>query len=593
MYLTHADLSKYWVVDVEADSLKPSRIWVVCVQNVATLETAYFRDRTSFRAWLDAHRDSYLVGHNAISFDVPVLNRLWNAEIATTRVVDTLVLSYLYDPSMAGGHGLEAWGIRLKIFKGDFSDFSQYSEEMLKYCQQDVWLTLNVFLRLTARMRKRGFSERSCRLEHEIRVVVDKQQENGFYFDIRAATSLYQELRGGEERLAVPIRELFPARLVSQGSYQYRLKADGTPFASYQRHLDRYAHLKHGDDGTYEVFELEDFNLGSPKQRVERLISLGYKPTKFTPTKQPKVDEESLVQFAEASGHEAVRALAEWLVYNGRANMINTWLNAVDRTDSRMHGRVFTCGAGTRRMRHANPNTANIPGNEARFGHECRALWGVADATTRRLVGYDAKALEMRCFGHYLNNPDAARLYVEGDPHSVNAASLEIERRVVKTIFYAFLYGASDGKLQASAGKSKGWGKWARAKLLETTPGLKKLVDQVQAEFNNGGFIETIDGGYVRCPSEHAALNYKLQSAGGIVMKQASIFIDRRVIERGIDSLKVGDIHDEGQHDVCVKEAEEFGELAVQAIRDAGEELGFRVPLDGDYKIGTNWAQTH
>lgn len=143
-----------------------------------------------------------------------------------------------------------------------------------------------------------------------------------------------------------------------------------------------------------------------------------------------------------------------------------------------------------------------------------------------------------------------------------------------------------------TGGHNARWGKNARGLLIDKTPGLKELVALVQEE-QASGLLETIDGGKIRCPSPHAALNYKLQSAGGIVMKQASIFIDERVQEKGLDAPKVGDIHDEGQHDVAKMDAEEFGSLAVQSIRDAGEELGFSVPLDGEYKVGLSWAETH
>lgn len=127
---------------------------------------------------------------------------------------------------------------------------------------------------------------------------------------------------------------------------------------------------------------------------------------------------------------------------------------------------------------------------------------------------------------------------------------------------------------------------------MKTTPGLQRAIDEAQAE-QQSGWIETIDGGYVRCLSQHAALNSKLQSAGGITMKVASIILDRWCTEKGIDQLKVGDIHDEGQHDVAVGDADEFGRLAVNAIIAAGEELGFRVPLNGDYKVGLGWHETH
>ena len=112
----------------------------------------------------------------------------------------------------------------------------------------------------------------------------------------------------------------------------------------------------------------------------------------------------------------------------------------------------------------------------------------------------------------------------------------------------------------------------------------------MQAE---GFWIQTIDGGYVYCEPEHARINYKLQSAGAIVMKQTSIFMRERIRQRGLDAKKVGDIHDEGQLDCAKRDAQEVGKLCVQAIRDAGEELNFRVPLDGSYAIGQSWAQTH
>lgn len=598
MYLNHVDLSKYWVIDIEADDLAATRIWCIVCQNVGTGEVVIFRpsDLSRFRDFVLAHPDCYWVGHNALSFDVPTLNRLLGTSIPFDRVVDTLVLSYLYHPRMPGGHSLEAWGERLKEQKGDFHDFSQFTEEMLEYCIQDVKVCATLFRRLTARMRSRGFSERSCKLEHEIRVVVDEQQTNGFYFDAENAGKLLDHLREAADGLAGPIRELFPRELQHAGTYKYRLKKDGDPVSSYLRHLERYPRVDLKGD-VYDVYDWFDFNIGSPKQRVDKLLSLGWKPQKFTKKGFPQVDEESLLDFHSKSGLPEIKAIADWLVLTGRANMVQTWLNALG-SDSRIHGRVLTCGAGTRRMTHNNPNTANIPKASAKvpYGHECRSLWTV-QGPDRCLVGYDAKGLEMRMFAHYLNNPEAAALYVSGDPHQVNADLLGIDRDPVKNVFYAFLYGAADPKLGwtgntslVSKKEQRKFGAWIREQLVEKTPGLQELVRLVQAE---GVWIECIDGGYVQCEAEHARINYKLQSAGAIVMKQTGIFIRERLNERGLDAKKVADIHDEGQLDCAKRDAQEVGKLCVQAIRDAGEELNFRVPLDGSYAIGRSWAETH
>lgn len=590
---------KHWIIDIETDDLKATRIWCIVVENAVTDEEIVFTPDTinRFPDWYAAHRDDYLVGHNACSFDVPTLNRLLNLSIPLDRVVDTLVLSYLYDPRMVGGHSLEAWGERFKYPKIDFHDFAAFSDEMLTYCKQDVKLTKRLYARLTERMRKRGFSEKSAEIEHKIRVVVNKQQTNGFFFDTGSAKLLRSELDAKRSSLEIPIRELFPPTLDVVGTYKYRLTKSGTPHAVYLKHLDKFPKIEHDvENGTYDVYDWVEFNIGSPVQRVRKLLSLGWVPQKFTDKGNPQVDEESLLDFYNKSGQDEIKAIADWLVLNGRISMIDTWLGCV-QDDQRIHGRVFTCGAGTRRMTHNTPNTANIPkaSKKVPYGYECRSLWTVPSG--RRLVGYDAKSLEMRMFAHYLGDEETAKLYIYGDPHQVNADLLGIERDPVKNVFYAFLYGAADPKLGwtgntslVSKREQKAFGKQIRQQLVSKTPGLDRLVKMVQAE---GVFIQCIDGGYVRCEPEHARINYKLQSAGAIVMKLASIFIDQRIQERGFDALKVGDIHDEGQLDVAERDADEVGKLCVQAIRDAGEELNFTVPLDGDYKVGKSWAETH
>jgi DNA polymerase I-like protein with 3'-5' exonuclease and polymerase domains len=80
-------------------------------------------------------------------------------------------------------------------------------------------------------------------------------------------------------------------------------------------------------------------------------------------------------------------------------------------------------------------------------------------------------------------------------------------------------------------------------------------------------------------------------------MKKALILLDRHLrIEGWVknkDYAFVANIHDEFQTEVVPDRAERFGHLAVRAIVKAGEDLGMRCPLDGEFKIGDNWAETH
>jgi DNA polymerase I len=608
------DFHKYWYIDVEANSLWPSRLWMMCASRMDSEDVTSFVGHSEIKRFFDelqgAGTEVYFLGHNSISYDAVHLRRLVDAPTTTSRVVDTLVLSYLYDPALTGGHSLAAWGERLGDSKGHFDDWSGYSPEMDKYCQQDVRLGKKVAKALWARMRRMGFSELSCEIEHEIREVVDEQQRNGWYFDIPGAQSLVSQLRFEQAGLEGPIHELFPPRLEIQGTYQRRTTKDGGDFASYVRHLGTYPELRDNGDGTYSTLDWESFNIGSPKQRVDRLLGLGWEPTEFTPKTEkggggfPKVDEESLLAFAESSGRPEAKAIAEWLVLQGRASMIDGWLNNVNYDDHCMHGFILTCGATTRRMTHFSPNTANIPKakKKVKYGIECRRLWQARP--NRREVGYDASGLEMRMFAEYLANDEATLLFTTGDPHLLNTRNLglpdEMRDLTVKNGFYAYLYGAGDPKLGVTLkpelrGREQGaYGKQARAILEKGTPGLARLVGSIEDEFRGtGGLLRTIDGGFVRCHSKSAALNYKLQSAGAIVMKKAAIIARNEILRRGFDAFFVGNIHDEGQLDASTSAAEDVGQLCVKAIASAGEAIGFRVPLTGQYKVGLNWADCH
>lgn len=604
---------KYYYIDIETELIPPEgsqaikTVWMMCASNFASDEVLSLVGHKQIQEFFDELGDQevYFVGHNALSFDGPVTARLVNGRASVSNTVDTLVLSYLYDPGLPGGHSLEAWGERLKDPKGDFHDFSCYTQEMDKYCQQDVRLGKKVAKALWQRMLRQSFSELSCEIEHQIREVLDEQQQNGWYFDIPGAQALVSHIRAEQAALEGPIRELFPPELRVQGTYVRRWKKDGSELAVYLRHSAEYPQIHDNGDGTYSTLDWVEFNIGSPKQRVERLLSLGWEPETFTEKGFPQVDEESLLAYAELSGRPEVQAIAEWIVLQGRATMIEGWLNNVNYDDNCMHGRVFTCGARTRRMTHSSPNTANIPKAKKRvkYGIESRSLWRARPGRVE--VGFDASGLELRMFAEYLNDPVATALYTEGDPHMFNTRLLEepdeYRDTIVKNVIYCMLYGGQDPKLGKTARPSltnkadmRAHGKWVRSRLEDGIPGFKQLTAKVQDEFKHmGGMIKTIDGGFVRCHGAHAALNYLLQSAGAIVMKVTVILANREIKRRGLDAFFVGNIHDEGQLDCSEADADEVGEICVQAIEDAGIYLGFKVPLTGAYKVGANWAMCH
>ncbi|RPH38699.1 MAG: DNA polymerase, partial [Planctomycetota bacterium] len=186
------------------------------------------------------------------------------------------------------------------------------------------------------------------------------------------------------------------------------------------------------------------------------------------------------------------------------------------------------------------------------------------------------------------------------DMHSINAAAIGCSREVAKVFFYAMIYGSGDMNLGVILGlsgkKAAAAGKAARARLMKAVPALGKLVEAVKKAVARG-YIVGLDGRRLVARAENAALNTLLQSAGAVQMKRGLVILvdacEHRGWEFGRQYAVTGRIHDEWQTNVYPDLAEEFGQKAVSAIRLAGEYYDFRCPLDGQFKVGNTWKETH
>lgn len=606
MYLDWiSDPRDYFAVDIETDDLNATVIWVMCWENIRTGEQGTCTSYDEIRNFFQQTAGSVYVGHNILKFDAPVLNRLAGLRLGISRLVDTLVLSTLYNPSIPDGHSLDSWGQRIGYPKGVFNDWSHLSEEMIVYCRQDVKVTAELFRRITKVLNKIGFSERSCYIQHHITTILERQHKNGFEFDAERAMVLYQQLRRREEDLMGDVRKVFPPErkyVATRNKY----KKDGTPTKIYLQDQQRYVIQECNEPNSYMAFEDVEFNLGSYAQRTQRLLDLGWVnlPDEVTKGGNPKPFDKgdlvpSLKQFLEDNPVPEVEFIAKWMSVNGRANMVNNWLENWNEDDGRIHGKLFV--ADTLRFRHQAPNTANIPavrvskagdvlrGDDGDWTYEARDLWVARPG--RVLVGTDAAGLELRMLAHYLNREDFTDGVVNGDPHQSNADLAGVTRPQAKTLIYACLYGAQGPKIAKTLGISVPEGKAIREQFLEKL-GIADVMQGAMDEQRKGR-VWLVDGAGVICPSPHAALNYKLQGGGARVMALGAIFLERHIRRVGLDSLKVGDIHDEWQYDVHPSCAAEHGRLAIQSIREAGEELNLNVPLDGTSKEGLTWARTH
>jgi DNA polymerase I-like protein with 3'-5' exonuclease and polymerase domains len=194
---------------------------------------------------------------------------------------------------------------------------------------------------------------------------------------------------------------------------------------------------------------------------------------------------------------------------------------------------------------------------------------------------------------HYMKDDDYVREVCEGDIHTKNqiAAGLQ-ERAQAKTFIYALLYGAGPAKIGAIVSGGAKEGQRLIDSFLDNTPSLKTLRSKVE-RLAEKGTLPGLDERQLHVRSAHAALNTLLQSAGAIVMKQALILLNKKIQKEKLNAHFVANVHDEIQMEVSEKDADKIGQMAIDAIKEAGEAFNLRCPLTGEYKVGYNWSETH
>ena len=513
---------------------------------------------------------SEFIGHNIIGFDAPVIKKVLGVDLFKIgKVTDTIILSRLFNPVREGGHSLKAFGLKFGYKKFDFDDFTKFSQEMLRYCIRDVKLLIQVYTLLNR--QGVNFSKESIELEHEVAKIIEQQVSNGFLLDQEKAHLLLARLQQRVDEVQTRVRETFvPLKIETTFTPKVNNKARG-----YVKGIP------------FTKVKYQEFNLGSRQQIGERLINLGWKPKKFTDKGHVIVDEKVLSEIKDIPEAELIK---EFLLLQKRVAMIESWIEAV-REDGRVHGKVITNGAITSRMSHSSPNMAQVPAVYSPYGKDCRELWVVPSGY--KLVGVDASGLELRILSHYMNDKEYINEVINGDIHSTNQTLAGLETRdIAKTFIYAFIYGAGNKKLGTICGRSESYGREIKNRFLKRLPSLAKLRTRVELAVKKG-WLKGLDQRKLIIRQKHSALNTLIQGGGAIAMKKALVILSNYISQYKIDAIPVVNVHDEFQYQVKEEQADRFGILAVKSIVDAGDQLGLRCSLNGEYKIGNNWKETH
>ena len=523
-----------------------------------------------------------LVGHNIIGYDIPTLNKLSIIHInSSIRLIDTLILAKLayYDKDKSWSHSLDAYGERLGEKKGSYNDWSRYTKEMEEYCKQDVKVTYKLYQHL--KRKTSWLPETALLLEQNVQKVVTQQYIAGWRFDVKKARRLHVELVEEKEKAEEHLWAVFKPLYMPDG----KVKVPKKPFK------------RNGITtlGPHQPIKLTSFNPGSGNHIVWWVQQLyGKQQWILTEKGNPRTDGETLQE--QFGDKEWAAPLLHYLEVNKLLGQLaegdKAWLKQL--RGERIHGGADILGAVTGRFTHSNPNLAQVPSVRAYKGKETRSLFTVREGY--KLVGADASGLELRTLSHYIARYDDGkygRTVLEGDIHTANQEAAGLPTRdTAKTFIYAFLYGAGDAKIGSIVGGSSKEGAILKKRFLAKTEGLTGLINDVKGAAKKK-WIKGISGRRLLIRSPHSALNVLLQSAGAYFMKYWVVAVQKMIDTEGFDAKIVGNIHDEIQVEVREDQAEKFSKNLEGLFITVGEDIGMRIKMEGEAKIGNNWKDTH
>jgi DNA polymerase-1 len=639
--------------DIETDNLLKdvTTMWIFHAKDLDTGEKyTFLQGDEGWRVLLDHAKK--LVGHNIINYDLAVLRKLFHySPPKYCRIVDTLILSQVLDYWRFGpgaGHSLARWGEFLGCAKGDYHDWTHYTEEMLTYCEQDVEVSHKVYTHLMAEFAKKnvdvlkGKLKRYLEIEHTVADFVSRANEAGWAFDLDKATVLRDSLQLELDNAYLTLETKLGWKITAPDACKGEVKVHHPLWiknGNYNHHQAKWFDIDPiaGNDpdplmdGPYTKCVAEKLSLNSVYDVKLFLHRLGWKPMdwnyKMNPEtgkkekSSPKITLESL-EFLGGDG----ALYMHFLTVKSRHAVVNTWIK--ECKNGRVHGDCMLVGTPSMRSRHSI--IVNVPASTSAYGKEMRELF-MADPGYV-LIGADSSGNQARSLAHYLDNEDFTNTLLSGDIHAFNAANIDKvltgmgiswdeylidkgaaadekhtleevlfgkKRGAAKRILYAFLFGAAGGKLWSYifGTQDSTLGNEFKDGFTKSVPGfeglLKRLNDTfVQAKKKGDPYIPSLAGNRIYVDSKHKLLVYLLQSAEKITCMSAVAWMMQKFEEEGIEYKPCIIMHDECQFMVLEKDATRAAELAALAFAEGPKQFNVMI-MAGEAKIGHNWQETH
>lgn len=493
------------ICDIEANGLYQEATEIHCAvfKCDATDKVWRLRTKESIIKMLD--KCTYIIMHNGIGYDLPLIRKLWGYEYKG-KVLDTILMSREifknipvpstmkeeykeHNKKLSGPHSLAAWGYRLGLGKVEHEDWSAFSPEMMHRCVMDVEITHRLYKHILEKWDKETFPTRSAWLLMDFMKAISRQEVNGWKLDTDRCKRSIRQLEkwgGWIDRVLDPHIPMLP--LIKED----RCNEDGTsegfqnPYTKagklairLQNWLDKeMIPLSEKEiGGAFCRITFRKVSLDSDKETKEWLLDMGWQPEEYNYSKtevdddgnpkrtSPKLNADDA--FIGVDG-KVGRLICKRVQCRHRQSNIQGWLDRV-RPDGRLESRISGF-ADTYRVRHAN--IANVPNVNSFYGNQMRKCFICDD--DKVLVSADASACQDRMiisrardagikdeiFEDMILNGDKAK---GTDSHSRARDEInilfkgmgikEINRGSAKNFSYAYKFGGGAKKMGFMAGE--------------------------------------------------------------------------------------------------------------------------------------------
>lgn len=349
-----------------------------------------------------------------------------------------------------------------------------------------------------------------------------------------------------------------------------------------------------------------EFNINSPRQLGDVLFNKMNLPRPFKAGKGKTISTAQQVLEELAPEHDIARMVLD---FRQLSKLKSTYVDALpsllNRETLRLHTTFDQANTATGRLSSKNPNLQNIP-IRSEVGREIRAAFIAEPGHV--LLAADYSQIELRLLAHFSQDLLLVEAFRRGeDIHALTASQVfgvppllvdAEHRRRAKAVNFGIVYGLSPFGLSQQLGIEQSEAKRFIQAYFARYEGVRRFIDQTLDQARRDQKVQTLFGrirpipdinsrnGNLRGFAERTAVNTPLQGTAADIIKLAMIRIDNVLVEEGLKSRMLLQVHDELVFEAPEQEVDYLRALVTDVMQNVHP---LRVPLLVEIGVGKNW----